>query len=71
MSLITVPRKIHRCALCKYWNGAIGSVTIQILPGGNSFTFDSNEKHSCFKEGRGMQMNAIQECPYFKARYEN
>ena len=71
MAKVTLTRNQCRCVLCKYWNGAIGSTTIQILPGGNMFVFDSNEKHSCFKTGRGMQMTALQECPYFKTRYDD
>lgn len=70
MSKVILNRGQKRCIFCRYWNGAIGSTTIQILPGGNAFQFDSNEKHSCFKKGRGMQMNALQECPYFMPRYE-
>lgn len=71
MSKFTLTRGQKRCVFCRYWNGAIGSTTIEILPGGNAFQFDSNEKHSCFKKGRGMQMTALQECPYFKERYED
>lgn len=69
MGTMTINRDMHRCALCRYWNGAIGSTTIQILPGGNAFRFESNEKHPCFKKGRGMVTYAIQECSYFLPRY--
>lgn len=71
MGKMTFNREQKCCAFCRYWNGAIGSTTIQILPGGNTFQFDSNEKHSCFKKGRGMQMTALQKCSYFMPRYEN
>lgn len=65
MAKTNINRDQRKCVLCRYWNGTIGSTTIQILPGGNMFTFDSKEVHSCFKKGRGMQMSALQECPYF------
>lgn len=70
MAKTNIIRDQRKCVLCRYWNGAIGSTTIQILPGGNMFTFESKEVHSCFKKGRGMQMTALQECPYFLPRYE-
>ena len=71
MSTTTIGRNMRRSELCRYWNGAIGSTTIQVLIGGNAFTVETNEKHSCFKKGWGRQMTALQECPYFMARYEN
>lgn len=71
MSDMTVNRRQEICALCKYWNGAIGSVSIRILGGGMVFRLDSREEHSCFKSGRGMQTNAMNHCPYFKPRYED
>ncbi|MDD7185813.1 MAG: hypothetical protein SPE43_03980 [Ruminococcus sp.] len=71
MGKMTFNREQKCCAFCRYWNGAIGSTTIEILLGGNTFQFDSNEKHSCFKKGRGMQMTALQKCSYFMPRYEN
>ena len=71
MGKMTFNREQKCCAFCGYWNGAIGSTTIEILLGGNTFQFDSNEKHSCFKKGRGMQMAALQKCSYFMPRYEN
>lgn len=70
MGKTTIIRNQKRCVLCRYWNGAIGSTTIQVLIGGNAFSFDNTEKHSCFKKGRGIQTTAIQECPYFIPRYE-
>lgn len=71
MAKVTLTRNQCRCVLCKYWNGAVGSNTIQILPGGNAFTVDSNEMNFCFKKGRGIQMSALQECPCFKTRYDD
>lgn len=70
MGTLTINRNQRYCVLCRYWNGAVGSNTIQILPGGNMFRFDNAERHSCFKKGRGMETNAIQTCPYFLPRYE-
>lgn len=71
MGAISVNRNQRICALCKYWNGAIGSTTIQIIPGGTMFKLDNNEKQSCFKPGRGMVMSALQNCPYFRPRYDD
>ena len=70
MPIVNLNRNSKKCVFCKYWNGAIGSITIQILPGGNTFQFENTEKHSCFKKGRGMQTSALQECPYFIEIYE-
>lgn len=69
MGILTIDRNLRRCVLCRYWNGAIGSTTIQVHIGGSTFSFESSEKHSCFKKGRGMVTTAIQECPYFLPRY--
>ncbi len=71
MSDTTINRTQKLCALCRYWNGAIGSTTIQIVPGGTMFRFDSNERKSCFKPGKGIETNAMVTCPNFKPRYEN
>ncbi len=71
MGIMTFNRDMRRCVLCRYWNGAIGSTTIQILPGGIAFSFEGTEKHLCFKKGRGMVTSAIQECPYFLPRYSD
>lgn len=71
MGVITLNRNQKICALCKYWNGVIGSTTIQIVPGGMMFRLDNNEKQSCFKPGRGMAMSALQTCPYFRPRYDD
>lgn len=51
METMTINRDMWRCVLCRYWNGAIGSTTIQIPPDGNAFRFESDEKHYCFKNG--------------------
>lgn len=68
--MILVNRNQRICVLCKYWNGAIGSTSIQMLPGGTVFKYDNSEKHSCFKYGRGMQMSASATCPCFVQRYD-
>ena len=71
MSKAQIGRNERRCVLCRYWNGAIGSTTIQILMGGNVFTYENTERHFCFKKGKGIETIAIQECPYFRQRYED
>ncbi len=71
MSKAQIVRNEHRSVLCRYWNGAIGSTTIQVLVGGNVFTYDNTEKHLCFKIGIGIETVAIKECPYFRQRYED
>ena len=71
MSIMKVPRNQKICAPCRFWNGAIGSTSLEILLGGNLFEFDSSEKHSCFKKGRGMITQGIQNCSYFMPRYED
>ena len=71
MGKTQISRNERRCVLCSYWNGAIGSTTIQILNGGNVFTFENTEKQYCFKKGRGFQTMAVQECPFFRRRYDD
>ena len=71
MFLTQVTRNQRICALCKYWNGTIGSTTIQMDLGSTMyFKLDSNEKHTCFKPGQGMEKSALQSCPYFRPRYD-
>ena len=50
MGKAQIGRNERRCVLCRYWNGAIGSTTIQVLVGGNVFTYENTEKHFCFKK---------------------
>jgi len=70
MGKMTITRDQRKCVLCRYWNGAIGSTTIQIVYGGKTFTFDPGERRFCFKTGRGMETNAVQECCHFMPRYD-
>ncbi len=69
--MITINRDQRCCALCKYWNGSIGSVTIQIAQGGNFFKLDQNEKHTCFKRGIGIEKTPMLNCPHFRPRYDD
>ena len=71
MSQITVSRNKKICALCRYWNGAIGSLSVRIVPGGMMFQLDTSEQKACFKPGKGIETNAMVTCPNFKPRYEN
>lgn len=71
MSEITANRSQKICALCRYWNGAIGSLSVRILPGGMMFQLDNREQKACFKPGKGIETNATFTCPNFKPRYEN
>lgn len=71
MSETTVNRSVKCCALCRYWNGTLGSLHIQVVPGAMQFRIDTQEKHGCFKKGRGMETSAQYTCPYFRPRYEN
>lgn len=70
MSNIVVTCTQRICALCKYWNGTIGSTTIKVQPGAHSFQIDNQEQKDCFKAGVGMRKIAMQSCSYFKPRYE-
>ena len=71
MANILVNRSQRCCLLCKHWNGAIGSTTINIVRGGMAFTADKNEKHYCFKKGSGIETIGVTSCPHFKQRYED
>lgn len=71
MSEITINRNQKICALCRYWNGAIGSLSIRIIPGGMMFRLDNSEQKACFKLGRGIETSAMFTCPNFKPRYED
>ncbi len=68
---MNISREHKICALCRYWNGVIGSQTIKVLPGGQLFRIDNQERHDCFKPGIGLSRNAIQVCQFFKPRYED
>ena len=43
MSKIMLRKTDKKCALCRYWNGAMGSTTIQPKLGGN-FQVEATEK---------------------------
>ena len=51
---IIVTRTQRICALCKYWNGAIGCTTIKPQVGAHSFQLDAAERRMCFKPGVGI-----------------
>lgn len=55
-----------KCALCKYWNGTIGSTTIQPKLGGN-FQTEATEKQICYQ--RTGQTTANFSCAKFEQRY--
>lgn len=63
-----VSKNCKKCVLCKYWNGAIGSTTIQPKNMGNSFAFEHNEKQTCFK--RCTVTFSWATCSYFESRYK-
>lgn len=71
MSNIVVTRTMRICALCKHWNGAIGSTTIKVQIGAHSFQIDNREQQDCFRSGDGNRRMALFTCPYFKPRYED
>lgn len=54
------------CALCRYWNGARGSDTIQPKLGG-FFQVESTEKQTCYQ--RTGQTTAKFRCAKFEPRY--
>lgn len=55
-----------KCALCKHWNGAVGSTTIKPMLGGN-YQVDASEKQTCYE--RTGQTTANFSCPKFVPRY--
>ena len=55
-----------KCALCRNWNGAMGSTTIQPKLGGN-FQVEATEKQTCYD--RTSQTAANFSCPKFEPRY--
>lgn len=60
-------KNARKCALCRHWNGAMGSTTIKPVYGGN-FQFDHNEKQTCFK--KSVIMPSWSNCPNFTPRYK-
>lgn len=67
MATTLISKTMKKCVLCKHFNGAVGSTTIQPKMGGN-FTYEYNEKQSCFK--KNMIMNAWATCSGFEPRYK-
>lgn len=66
MPINTIRKGTKKCVLCKHWNGSVGSTTIQAKPC-SIFTYDSNEKQSCFK--KGISMFSWSTCANFLDRY--
>lgn len=54
------------CALCRYWNGTMGSTTIKPMLGGN-FQVEATEKQTCYQ--RTGQTQANFKCAKFEPRY--
>lgn len=60
-------RKTDRvCALCRNWNGTVGSTTIQPVLGGG-FQVEMKEKETCYQ--RTGQTQATFACSKFEPRY--
>lgn len=55
-----------KCALCRYWNGAVGSTTIKPMLGGG-FQVEMTEKQVCYK--KSVQSTANFSCAKFEPRY--
>lgn len=66
MSKMILRTTDKKCALCKHWNGAIGSTTIKPMLGGN-FQVEMTEKQVCYK--RTNQALATFNCAKFEPRY--
>lgn len=66
MAKITLRKTDKKCAMCKYWNGAIGSTTIKPVLGG-CFQAEMTEKQVCYV--RTGQTTAIFSCAKFEPRY--
>lgn len=67
MSTSYIRKTDRKCVLCKHWNGAVGSTTIQPKMGGQ-FAYEHNEKQSCFK--KCVPMPAHGTCGNFELRYK-
>ena len=60
-------RKTDRvCALCRNWNGTVGSTTIQPVLGGG-VQVEKKEKETCYQ--RTGQTQAMFACSKFEPRY--
>lgn len=67
MGKMTIRKTDKKCALCKHWNGTIGSTTIVPMPGGMAFQIDHSEKQMCYK--KAAQTLSTISCPKFEPRY--
>lgn len=67
MSKSIVGKNDHKCVLCRYWNGAMGSTTIQPKMGG-IFQYEHDEKQQCFK--KCVTMPSWSTCSKFESRYK-
>jgi hypothetical protein len=62
----TSMRKTNRmCAMCKHWNGTIGSTTIKPVLGG-TFQVEMTEKQTCYQ--RALPTTACFTCNKFEPR---
>lgn len=61
-------KNARKCALCRHWNGAMGSTTITPKNNGMAFSFDHNEKQQCFK--KCVPMPSWSSCGSFEPRYK-
>lgn len=66
VSKMTIRKTDRKCVLCRYWNGAMGSTTIQPKMGG-IFQYEGNEKQQCFK--KCVSMPSWSTCRDFEPRY--
>lgn len=66
MAKMTLRITDKKCALCRYWNGAIGSTTIKPMLGGG-FQVEMTEKQVCYKKSG--QSTANFSCAKFEPRY--
>lgn len=66
MAKIMLRKTDKKCALCRYWNGAMGSTTIQPKLGSN-FQVEATEKQTCYQ--RTGQTTANFGCQKFEPRY--
>lgn len=66
MAKVMLRRTDKKCALCRYWNGTMGSTTIKPMLGGN-FQAEMTEKQTCYQ--KTSQTTAMFSCPKFEPRY--
>lgn len=65
--MAVIRKGTKKCVLCKHWNGAMGSTTLQAKPC-NQFEYDNSEKQTCYK--KGIKMPAWSTCRDFEERYK-